>query len=51
MARSRAAAERWVKAVNADGQYGRWQYGIARRPEEVIERLDAALETGRKGSL
>jgi len=24
----KAAAERWVNAVNADGSYGRWQYAI-----------------------
>ncbi|MFH1490444.1 MAG: type III restriction endonuclease subunit R [Pseudomonadota bacterium] len=24
----RAAAERWVKAVNADGQFGQWQYAM-----------------------
>jgi type III restriction enzyme len=31
------AAERWVAAVNADGSYGTWHYGIARKPEEVRE--------------
>lgn len=35
----RTAAERWVAAVNADGQYGRWKYGIAKRPEEVRQLL------------
>ena len=29
------AAKRWVDAVNADGSYGRWQYAIARKLEEV----------------
>jgi type III restriction enzyme len=38
----RAAAERWVSAVNADGQYGRWSYDIARNPTEVPGILDAA---------
>jgi type III restriction enzyme len=38
----RAAAERWVKAVNADGRYGRWTYKVARRPEEVRALLDSA---------
>ena len=32
----RAAAEHWVAAVNADGQYGQWRYGIAKKPEDVI---------------
>ena len=31
----RAAAERWVAAVNADGTYGRWKYEVAKKPEEV----------------
>ena len=40
----RAAAERWVAAVNADGSYGRWHYRIARKPEEVRSILTAASE-------
>jgi hypothetical protein len=24
-----AAAQRWVNAVNADGQYGQWDYRVA----------------------
>ncbi|MBI4577060.1 MAG: DEAD/DEAH box helicase family protein [Planctomycetes bacterium] len=39
----RAAAERWVAAVNADGRYGHWSYGMARRPEEVASRIDEAV--------
>ncbi len=31
----RAAAERWVAAVNADGTYGTWRYALVRRPTEV----------------
>jgi len=38
----KAAAERWVKAVNADGKFGHWQYAIARGPEEVTRCVDAA---------
>jgi type III restriction enzyme len=34
----RAAAERWVNAVNADGTHGRWRYAIAHRPGDV-ERI------------
>lgn len=41
----RAAAERWVHAVNADGRYGHWQYKIARRPEAVIQVLHSAFES------
>jgi type III restriction enzyme len=29
------AAQRWVAAVNAEGQHGRWHYAVAIRPEEV----------------
>ena len=32
----RAAAERWVAAVNADGSYGRWAYAIARRQRTLM---------------
>jgi type III restriction enzyme len=38
----RAAAERWVAAVNSDGAYGQWQYAIAKRISDIpsiIERL------------
>lgn len=42
-----AAAERWVAAVNADGQYGRWRYAMVRKVEQVREILDrVALTTG-----
>jgi type III restriction enzyme len=40
----KAAAERWVNAVNSDGGYGRWSYTIARKPEEVDACIDAAIE-------
>jgi len=39
----RAAAERWVKAVNADGQFGEWRYAVARKPAEVVTCLQSAL--------
>ena len=35
-----AAAQRWVAAVNADGGFGEWRYGMARRVEEVRRLLD-----------
>ena len=37
-----AAAERWVSAVNADGQFGWWQYAVARKVEHVRWLLDNA---------
>jgi type III restriction enzyme len=36
------AARRWVKAVNADGSYGRWDYVMARQPAEVRTCIEAA---------
>ena len=35
-----AAAQRWVSAVNADGQYGQWAYRVAWKPGEVKPILD-----------
>lgn len=31
----RAAAERWVTAVNADGTYGKWRYAVAKKVSDV----------------
>ena len=31
----RAAAERWVSAVNADGTFGQWDSAIAKKASEV----------------
>lgn len=31
----KAAAERWVAAVNSEGTFGRWQYAIAKKIEDV----------------
>jgi type III restriction enzyme len=33
------AADRWVKAVNADGRFGRWRYAMVRKPGEVAAIL------------
>jgi len=38
----KAAAERWVDAVNADGTYGHWHYTIAKKPTEVPEKITVA---------
>jgi len=37
-----AAAERWTAAVNADGQFGKWRYAMARSVPAVREILDAS---------
>ncbi|MEI8190184.1 MAG: type III restriction endonuclease subunit R, partial [candidate division NC10 bacterium] len=37
----RAAAERWVAAVNADGSYGRWQYAVAKKVPEIDQIISS----------
>lgn len=39
-----SAAERWVKAVNADGRHGVWRYAIVKKPTDVIGVINAACE-------
>jgi type III restriction enzyme len=39
----RAAAERWVAAVNADGSFGRWRYVLVKKPSEIGPALASAL--------
>jgi type III restriction enzyme len=39
----RAAAERWVAAVNADGTYGKWQYEVAKKVTEIGGIIEKAL--------
>jgi len=40
----RTAADRWVKAVNAEGSYGQWTYAMARETTEVVGILNRVLE-------
>jgi type III restriction enzyme len=40
-----AAAERWVAAVNADGQFGKWQYRMARSVAGVREILEQPIKS------
>ena len=45
----RAAAERWVAAVNADGTYGQWRYAIAKKTTEVagiVARIAQEVASG-----
>jgi type III restriction enzyme len=35
----RAAADRWVAAVNADGSYGRWYYLVAKNIESIPQLI------------
>ncbi|MCI0460333.1 MAG: hypothetical protein L0Z62_25550 [Gemmataceae bacterium] len=39
----RAAAERWVAAVNAEGSHGHWQYALVKKVADVRAAVDAAL--------
>jgi type III restriction enzyme len=41
----RAAAERWVNAVNADGSYGRWKYALVKKVSDVSSVLTSACGT------
>jgi type III restriction enzyme len=42
-----AAAERWVAAVNADGRYGQWRFGVAKKPEDVLTRIADVVDQTR----
>jgi len=42
----RAAAERWVAAVNADGTYGRWQYAVAKKVSDLQGIITVAGQAG-----
>jgi type III restriction enzyme len=44
-----APADRWVKAVNAEGSFGQWRYAMARRTTEVPTIIDQLVnaETSR----
>jgi type III restriction enzyme len=37
------AARRWVKAVNHDGQFGKWAYLICKEPASLKEELSNLL--------
>lgn len=39
-----AAARRWVNAVNAEGSYGRWDYVVVRKPEDIPLRMTAVFK-------
>lgn len=41
----KAAAERWVTAVNSDGKFGRWQYAIAKKVEDVSKLVDRMISS------
>jgi hypothetical protein len=45
----RQAAERWVRAVNADACHGRWSYAVAKSVDAVDRILEAARAATRCG--
>jgi type III restriction enzyme len=38
----KAAAERWVAAVNADGSFGHWRYAMAKKVAERVPLIESA---------
>jgi type III restriction enzyme len=44
----RAAAQRWVAAVNADGSHGRWRYEMVKKVSEIPAVLTAMVEASSK---
>lgn len=40
----RAAAERWVAAVNADGTYGEWRYALVKKVSHIHTTLARAAQ-------
>lgn len=46
----RAAAERWVAAVNADGTYGRWRYAMVKKVADIPAVLEDTRRTGWEGT-
>jgi hypothetical protein len=34
-----AAADRWIRAVNADGIFGEWQFSISKKITDVLELI------------
>jgi type III restriction enzyme len=46
----RAAAERWVAAVNADGTYGQWRYTLVKKVTDVGDALTRSLAASQQPS-
>jgi type III restriction enzyme len=40
------AARRWINAMNADGNHGKWKYLIAMQPGEIARCITKALDAG-----
>ena len=46
--KNKAAAQRWVQAVNRYGRFGRWSYHYLRHPSDLAQEL--AQATGRQAA-
>jgi hypothetical protein len=46
----RAAAERWVAAINAEGSFGRWQYVLVKKVSGIGAVLSTALANVRSAA-
>jgi type III restriction enzyme len=44
------AARRWIRAVNVEGTFGWWGYGIVREPKEVVAVVEAQLGKYQNGA-
>jgi type III restriction enzyme len=47
----RAAAERWVAAVNAEGSYGQWRYAIVKKTTDVSGAITKVVDSLRLKTL
>jgi type III restriction enzyme len=45
----RAAAERWVEAVNAEGSYGQWRYAMVKKTTDVRETITKTFNSLKAG--
>ncbi|HMC23040.1 MAG TPA: hypothetical protein VKL19_14405 [Thermoanaerobaculia bacterium] len=43
----RAATERWVNAVNADGAHGVWRYAVAKKVSDIDRLIDDVVQMSR----
>ena len=46
----KAAAQRWVSAINADGKHGRWQYAMVADRSEIVRAIDTAAAVAASAS-
>jgi type III restriction enzyme len=40
----RQAAERWVRAVNAEGSFGEWRYEIVHKMNQIPQLLNGIVQ-------